>query len=103
SFDDLKPYFGEIEKQAALAGQADSETRNPFQRGILKLRDSLRLYLQLKNTLQAEDSPDFGKEVEAFGMVIKPGMQAVRDRDAGKPFDNPYLERNLSHEQIYTN
>src|ERR1700757_3914824 len=54
SFDDLKPHFEEIERQAALAGQADPETRNPFQRGILKLQDSLRLYLQLKNTLQAE-------------------------------------------------
>jgi ABC-type transport system involved in cytochrome c biogenesis permease subunit len=103
SFEDLKPYFGEIERQAALAGQADSETRNPFQRGILKLRDSLRLYLQLKNTLQAEDSPDFGKEVEAFGMVIKPGMQAVRDRDAGKPFDNQDFERILLFTKRYQN
>jgi ABC-type transport system involved in cytochrome c biogenesis permease subunit len=103
SFDDLKPYFGEIEKQAGQAAQADPETRNPFQRGILKLRDSLRLFLQLKNTLQAEDSPDFGKEIEAFGMVIKPGMQAVRDRDAGKPFDNQDFERILLFARRYQN
>ena len=103
SFNDLKPYFQEIEKQASLAGQTDPETRNPFQRGILKLRDSLRLYLQLKNTLQAEDSPDFGKEIEAFQMVIKPGMQAVRDRDAGKPFDNENFERIVLFTQRYQN
>jgi len=103
SFNDIKPYFQEIEKQAALASQADSETRNPFQQGILKLRDSLRLYLQLKNTLQAEDSPDFGKEIEAFQMVIKPGMQAVRDRDAGKPFDNEDFERIVLFTQRYQN
>jgi ABC-type transport system involved in cytochrome c biogenesis permease subunit len=103
SFNDLKPFFEEIEKQAALAAQADPETRNPFQRGILKLRDSLRLYLQLKNTLQAEDSPDFGKEVETFGRVIKPGMQAVRNRDAGKPFDNQDFERILLFAQRYRN
>ena len=103
SFDDLKPHFGEIERQAALAGQADPETRNPFQRGILKLRDSLRLYLQLKNTLQAEDSPDFGKEVEAFGTAISPGMQAVRNRDAGKPFNSQDFERILLFAQRYQN
>ena len=103
SFNDLKPYFEEIEKQAASAGQVDPETRNPFQRGILKLRDSLRLYLQLKNTLEAEDSPDFGKEIEAFEMVIGPGMQAVRDRDAGKPFDNQDFERILLFTQRYQN
>jgi ABC-type transport system involved in cytochrome c biogenesis permease subunit len=103
SFDDLKPYFGEIEKQAGLAAQADPEMRNPFQRGILKLRDSLRLFLQLKNTLQAEDSPDFGKEIEAFEMVIKPGMRAVRDRDAGKPFDDQDFERILLFTRRYQN
>jgi len=103
SFNDLKPYFSEIEKQAAMATQADSETRNPFQRGILKLRDSLRLYLQLKNTIQAEDSPDFGKEIEAFQMVIQPGIKAVRDRDAGKPFDDQDFERIVLFTQRYQN
>jgi ABC-type transport system involved in cytochrome c biogenesis permease subunit len=103
SFNDLKPYFQEIEKQAAMASQTDADERNPFQRGILKLRDSLRFYLQLKNTLQAEDSPDFGKEIEAFQTVLKPGMQAVRDRDAGKEFDQENFERILLFTQRYQN
>src|ERR1700726_1674603 len=95
SFNDLKPYFEEIEKQAGLAGQVDPETRNPFQRGILKLRDSLRLYLQLKNTLQAEDSSDFGKEIQGFVLAIQPGLNAVHDRGAGKPFNQDDFERIL--------
>ncbi|MBV8416087.1 MAG: hypothetical protein JO251_12835, partial [Verrucomicrobia bacterium] len=72
SFDELKPFFGEIEKQSGSAEQTDPEARNPFQRGIIKLRDSLRLYLQVKNTIQAEDSPDFGKELLAYETVIQP-------------------------------
>src|SRR5215469_8957441 len=103
SFNDLEPYFSEIEKQAAMASEVDAETRNPFQRGILKLRDGLRLYLQLKNTIQAEDSPDFGKEIEAFQMVIPAGMKAVRDRDAGKPFDNQDFERIVLFTHRYQN
>src|ERR1700726_4470456 len=87
SFNDLKPFFSEIEKQAGLAEQAEAETRNPFQRGIIKLRDSLRLYLQLKNTVQAEDSSDFGKEIQGFAFVIQPGLKAVHERDAGQPFN----------------
>ena len=103
SFNDLKPYFQEIEKQSALAGQADPETRNPFQRGILKLRDSLRLYLRLKNTLQAEDSSDFAREIQAFQMAIKPGMEAIRKRDAGQSFDEQDFERILLFTQRYQN
>jgi ABC-type transport system involved in cytochrome c biogenesis permease subunit len=103
SFNELKPFFGEIEKQAGLAGQSDPEARNPFARGIIKLRDSLRVYLELKNTLQAEDSPDFGKEIRAFEAAIGPGMQAVRDRDANKPFNERDFERMLLFTQRYQN
>jgi ABC-type transport system involved in cytochrome c biogenesis permease subunit len=95
SFDDLKPYFSEIDKQAGLADQTEPEVRNPFQRGIIKLRDSLRLFLQLKNTLQAEDSPDFGREIEVFAGAIQPGLNAVHARDANKPFDEQDFERIL--------
>lgn len=95
SFDDLKPYFSEIDKQAGLADQTEPEVRNPFQRGIIRLRDSLRLFLQLKNTIQAEDSPDFGREIEVFASAIQPGLNAVHARDANKPFDEQDFERIL--------
>ncbi len=95
SFNDLTPFFSEIEKQAGLAEQTEPETRNAFQRGIIKLRESLRLYLQVKNTIQAEDSPDFGKEIEAFTLAIQPGLDAVHARDAGKPYNEQDFERIL--------
>jgi ABC-type transport system involved in cytochrome c biogenesis permease subunit len=103
SFNELKPFFGEIEKQAGLAAQTEAETRNPFERGIIKLRDSLRLYLELKNTLQAEDSPDFGEEIRTFAAIIRPGLQAVRDRDANKPFNQQDFERILLFTERYKN
>jgi ABC-type transport system involved in cytochrome c biogenesis permease subunit len=101
SFNDLRPFFGEIEKQAGSAEQTEAQIRNPFQRGIIELRDSLRLYLQLKNTIQAEDSPDFGKEIEAFALVIQPGLNAIHERDAGKPFNQQDFERILLFTQRY--
>ena len=103
SFNDLQPFFGQIEQQAGLAAQTDSEVRNAFQRGIIKLRDVLRLYIQLKNTIQAQDSPDFGKEVQIFQQIVGPGLQAVRDRDAGKPYDQQAFERILLFTQRYQN
>jgi ABC-type transport system involved in cytochrome c biogenesis permease subunit len=101
SFNDLKPFFSEIEKQSGLAEQTEAEARNPFQRGIIKLRDGLRLYLQLKNTVQAEDSSDFGKEILAFALAIQPGLNAVHDRDAGKSFNQQDFERILLFTERY--
>ena len=93
SYNDCEPFLGEIGKQAGLASQTEAQTRNAFQRGILKLRDALRIYLLLKNSIQAEDSPDFARELQAFDQVLQPGMQAVRDREANRPFNQQELLR----------
>jgi ABC-type transport system involved in cytochrome c biogenesis permease subunit len=95
SFNDLQPFFAQIEEQAGQAAQTDADARNAFQRGIVRLRDILRLYVQLKNTIQPQDSPDFGKEVQVFQETIQPGLDAVRNRDAGKPYDDQAFQRIL--------
>ena len=100
-FNDFKPFFTEIEKQADLAAQTESATRNAFQRGIIKLRDALGLYLQLLNTVQADDSPDFGKELQAFALAVRPGMEAIREREASRPFNKQDLERILFFARRY--
>ncbi len=103
SLSDLEPFSGEIEKQAGLATQTEAETRNAFQRAIIKLRDALGLYIQLRNTVQPDDSPDFGKEIQAFSSIIQPGMQAIRDKDANKAFNGHDLDRILLFTQRYQN
>jgi ABC-type transport system involved in cytochrome c biogenesis permease subunit len=87
SYNDCVPLLGEIGRQASLATQTEAQGRNTFQRGILKLRDALRIYLLLKNSIQAEDSPDFGRELQVFERVLEPGIQAVQDREANRPFN----------------
>ena len=61
------------------------------------------LYIQLLNTVQPDDSPDFGKELQAFDLAIQPGMQAIRAREANRPFNNQDLERILLFVQRYKN
>src|SRR3984893_13423144 len=95
SYNDCQPFVGEIGKQAGLAAQTETQARNAFQRGIIKLRDALRIYLLLKNSIQAEDSPDFEKELQAYDQVLQPGVQAIRDREANLPFNKQDLFRIL--------
>src|SRR5215469_14655285 len=101
SFNDFKPFFTEIEKQADLAAQTESATRNAFQRGIIRLHDALGLYVQLLNTVEADDSPDFGKELQAFALAVRPGMLAIREREANRPFNKQDLERILFFARRY--
>jgi ABC-type transport system involved in cytochrome c biogenesis permease subunit len=101
SYNDCQPFLSEIGKQAGLATQTEAQTRNAFQRGILKLRDALRIYLLLKNSIQAEDSPDFARELQAFVQVLQPGMQAIRDREANRPFNQQELLRIVGFTKRY--
>ncbi len=101
SYNDCVPVLSEIGRQAGLATQAEAQGRNAFQRGILKLRDALRIYLLLKNSIQAEDSVDFGRELHVFGQVLQPGIQAVRDREANRPFNQEDLLRVVWFTQRY--
>jgi ABC-type transport system involved in cytochrome c biogenesis permease subunit len=101
SFNDFKPFLIKIEKQAASAVQTEPATRNAFQRGVIRLRDALGLYVQLLNTVQADDSPDFGKELQAFDLALRPGMQAIREREANRPFNKQDLERILLFARRY--
>jgi ABC-type transport system involved in cytochrome c biogenesis permease subunit len=91
AYNDCAPVLSEIGRQAGLATQTEAQGRNAFQRGILKLRDALRIYLLLKNSIQAEDSLDFGRELQVFERVLQPGIQAVRDREANRPFNQQDL------------
>lgn len=85
SFADLKSYLGKIEEQSALAGHLEAAQRTPFQREILKLRERLLLYLRLKNSIQMEDSPDFGRELADFKNILAPGLAAMDAEKAGTP------------------
>jgi ABC-type transport system involved in cytochrome c biogenesis permease subunit len=103
SFDDLKGSLSQIESQSTAASQVDSEGRSPFQRDILKLRNSLLLYLRLKNSVQVEGSPDFAKEVDVFAGVISPGLESVKARDEGKTYDQAAFQNILEFTQRYQN
>jgi ABC-type transport system involved in cytochrome c biogenesis permease subunit len=103
SFNELKPSLAQIENQSTLANQVESETRNPFQRDILKLRNALLLYLRLKNSVQVEGSPDFAKEVDVFAQIIGPGLESVKARDQGKSFDQSAFQNILEFTQRYQN
>src|SRR5258707_1253613 len=92
-YKNCETFLGGIGKQTGVLTQKEAQTRNAFQRGIIKLRDALRIYLLLKNSIQAEDSPDFARELQAFDQVLQPGVQAVRDREAKRPFNQQDLLR----------
>ena len=92
SFNQLRPHFGEIDRQAQLADPIEPQNRTRFQDHILNVYRQLVTYQRLKNSLQLEDSPDFSSEIATYQRAIAPGVAAMNARDAGKEFDQKAFE-----------
>ena len=88
SYNQLLPKIEELDRQAQLADPVESQLRTPFQKQVIRLRDNLFLYLRLKHSLQAPDTPDFLGELTQFQRALPAGIAAVRNRQQGQPHDD---------------
>ena len=92
AFAELEPHLQKIEKHAQSVNPKP-ELRTPFERAVAKLNHSLILFLRLKNSLQPQDATDFAAELNDYLEEIPPGVQAVRNREAGEEFDSAAFDR----------
>ena len=88
SFAQIEPKLDELDRQARLAEPIEEQLRSPFQKQVIRLRDTVVLYQRLKHSLQSPDSPDFFNELELFQKALPSGVEAVRAQQAGQPHDD---------------
>jgi ABC-type transport system involved in cytochrome c biogenesis permease subunit len=87
SYNQLRPKLPELDRQARLADQVESQLRTPFQKQVVAVRDRVIIYLQLKTSVQMPDSPDFLTELVRFEKALPAGIQAVMAKQKGEEHD----------------
>ena len=97
SFDQLRPHVDEVERQAQMASQTDSNQRDAFQRAVLQLHQNLALYQRLRFSLQTPDTKDLLADLKHFQEIIVPGVTAVRAKEANKPYDEKIYKEVLDY------
>jgi ABC-type transport system involved in cytochrome c biogenesis permease subunit len=83
----LVPKLGELDRQAELAAGVEAPVRTSYQRAVLNLRDHVILYQQLKHSLVMPDGSDFLGDLLRLQDKLSAGIEAVRNRESGKPAD----------------
>ena len=101
SFDQLEAYLAEIDRQAGLAGELEAAQRSPFQRAVLKLRNNLVLYQQVKHSLVLPEDVDFLTLLQELQENYGPGIAAVRARSQGEDHDEELAAQMLEAGQIF--
>ncbi|MDF3057425.1 MAG: cytochrome c assembly protein [Rariglobus sp.] len=83
----LVPKLEELDRQAGLAAGVEAPVRTAYQRAVLNLRDHVILYQQLKHSLVMPDGSDFLGDLLRLQDNLGASIEAVRNREAGKPAD----------------
>ncbi len=101
SFEELSPKLDELQRQATLASQVESAQQSAFERAVLQLQAGLELYQRLKYSLVMPDSPDFMADLLQFRNGLSAGIEAVRAKEAGKPYDKAMAKQIIEAGQAF--
>jgi ABC-type transport system involved in cytochrome c biogenesis permease subunit len=97
SFEQLREQYNELGRQAERVSQVESAKRTPFETQLMKLYNAVTLYQRLKASLKPPPTDDFAAELNGFAASMKPGMEALRARDAGQDYDKEAFAKLLSY------
>lgn len=86
SFKELIPQFETIEKEANRIREIDAQVRSPFEKQMARLHFALGQYHRLKNSLRPEGADEFESEVQMYETSMGPGLQALKNHEAGKSY-----------------
>jgi ABC-type transport system involved in cytochrome c biogenesis permease subunit len=87
SFNEISPYLAEIEAQEKLAEPVEAQQRTPFQSAVVQLYGNLSHYLRLRRSVAPDGGKDFLDELLHLQETLADGVNAVREKEAGRPHD----------------
>ncbi|MCX7872637.1 MAG: cytochrome c biogenesis protein CcsA [Verrucomicrobiae bacterium] len=93
SFNQLKPHFAEIDRQADRAQRIEPARRTTFEKQVLKLYTGLVVFQRLKNSLYPEEYGNFTNALAELQTALAPGLEAFRASQSKKEFNQDDLNR----------
>lgn len=101
SYAQLEPYLPEIDRQGELAAELEAPQRDPFQRAVLKIRNQLIIYQQLKHSLAPPSDPDFLNRLQSLQDNYAEGIDAVRARSQGETHNEALATEMIDAGQLF--
>lgn len=93
SYNDLGPHFSVIARQMEDVNP-EPQLRSPFQRGVVRLHQSLTVYHRLLHSFQPFTNLDeLELEYQAYVFSLEPGMRAMLNRQQDAEHDTEALDR----------
>ena len=101
SFSELRPHLQELEKQVQQVNE-EAQLRTPYERALVKLRNSLILYHRLVYSLHPPDAATkIEEEYRFFEGIIPESIKAFRRQQNGDEYDEEVFNRFMSFAKRY--
>lgn len=95
SWAQIEPAFQALDQETERIENEKKEAsqRNSYENAVLKMRERLALYVQLKNAVQPEDAQNWAQEVSDYEVLIPAGVAAAQAEQSGKKYDQAVLKQ----------
>jgi ABC-type transport system involved in cytochrome c biogenesis permease subunit len=103
SWNQIAPSFDLLSKENQRVQKIESIDRSAYERAVGKVFERLRLYEQLKNTLELQNSPDWKEELADYQALIPAGIAAFKAQQAGQKYDAVILNALLGDLEQFEN
>ncbi len=97
SWNQIGPAMDTLNKEGARVEKVDAASRTAYERAVIKLRERLSFYMQLKNTVQPADTQDWPADLAAFENLIPGGVVAVKAQQAGGKYDQSVFSQFVNY------
>lgn len=97
SWNQIGPALDVMDKESARVEKIEARRRTAYESSVVKLRERLSLYAQLKNTVQPADAQDWPTELAAFEKLIPSGVIAAKAEQAGGKYDQAVLSQFVNY------
>ena len=102
SWNEIQPGLQSLDRETERIGKIEASRRNAYEQAVMKIRERLWLYVQLKNTLQPEDAVNWGQELADYEKLIPAGVAAAQAEQAGQKYDKDVLKSFAAYVQRFS-
>ena len=95
SWAEIEPAFQALDQETERIENEKKEAsqRTAYENAVLKMRERLMLYVQLKNAVQPENAQNWPEDVSDYEALIPAGVAAAQAEQGGKKYDEAVLKR----------
>jgi cytochrome c-type biogenesis protein CcsB len=93
SWNQIRPGLQALDNETTRIGKIENSQRNAYEKAVIKVRERLWLYVQLKNTLQPQDAENWAQEVSNYEKLMPAGVAAAQAEQTGQKYDAAVLKQ----------